>query len=236
MKAFNVLSLFVALIFVASCSAPTPESETKRWESSKTTIEKLGVKYPNFKNVLNQVVTEAEPQWEAALAVSNPEEQVNAMRSANDLLNPPFVRGLENIVDDIEDLKDLTSTAAQTEGANEADMLAIKNAINEANITLTTVERRLGGTNVTSVTEANVLLDDADKNITTAKERIDKVVSNIKKRVAGEKAEERAEEKAAEAKAEEEKKAEEPIECGHCGSMNEPGSLKCSGCSAPLSN
>lgn len=230
MKITTLLLAIATFAIVASCGKATPESETKRWEASKQTIEKLGAKYPGFKPALQQVLTEASTQWEAALAVSDAEKQIEAMRAANSAAAPSFITKLDGMSASLEALKDMVTEAAQEGTTDEGDKAAMATARNEANLTLNNVEGMLNSRSAATPGEAEALASEAATQIESATNRMKKVMDTVKAK----KGQSQAASDTAAANNAAATDAQKSIKCGFCGTMNAHDALKCSSCAAPI--
>lgn len=228
MKIVNALLLLTSLFVVLSCGKATTESETKRWESNQKKMDALVLQYPNFKAAIDQTKAAAIKEWQAAQSVEEQEAKVNAMSAANSTARPKYIRLLDGLAKEMEELKDDIAEATQAEGANEADLQAIKSAKTEANITLTRVEQMVKNTTVKTAAEAESILNKAEKQLDKAAERLQKVVKNIQKRV-------KKEAEAEDAAAQKEEVANKPIKCNACGKNNDAEAKNCKFCTAPLS-
>jgi hypothetical protein len=233
MRITNFLIAIAAFCMVTSCGTATPESETKRWESSKKTLATLGAKYPGFKPALEEVMADATIQWTAAGNVADEEKKVEAMRAANSAASPTFVSNLDNMSEELEALKDMATEATQA-GGDQADKAALNLAKNQAGLTLNNVEKMLRSRNVSTAAEATAVLDDARQQVKSATNRLQKIMETI----TGKKAKEKAAADAEKIDADKDKAAEavakKPTKCGSCGQMNKPGALKCEHCTAPI--
>jgi hypothetical protein len=236
MRSINFLLVAVALLLVASCSKPTVESETKRWEAAKTNLETLIATYPGFKLALDQVKSDANAQWESALKIAEEEKKIEAMKATVLMVSRSFVRPLSSISAKIEKLKDLSTEATQAGSVDNADKEALRIAQNEANITLNNVESILKNREVTTAVQATAIIEDVDKQLASASKRIKKVMDTVASKKNAAKA---ASDTAAANKAKDEtvkEEAKKPVKCPYCNTMNPPDALKCSSCGAPVEN
>lgn len=227
MKILNLFLLLTILFLILSCGKATTESETKRWESNQKKMDALVLQYPNFEAAIDETKAAATKEWQAAQSVGEEEAKINAMSAANSTARPKYIRLLDELAKEMEELKDDIAEATQTEGANNTDLDAINSAKGEANITLTRVEQMVRNTTVKTAAEAESILNEAEKQLNKAEERLQKVIDNIKKRVKKEtKAEEEANKK--------EEVANTPIKCNACGKNNDADAKNCKFCTAPL--
>jgi chromosome segregation ATPase len=220
--------LLAAIALLTGCKA-TVEGETNAWKSNVQNIDKLGVKYPNFKTLLQQSLKEAQPLWDAAQKVSGDEPKIQAMKGANAVVRAPYIASLDGFEDKVRGLRDRGADAQRkikdpTFGASLAS---------QAQNTASSVDNRLRSANPASIAEANVLLEGLSKEIADTRSNLDKALEAV------EKAEKDAKQASEDTKKVEEdaKKAEEAktadVKCGYCGTMNKAGYAKCGNCGAP---
>ncbi|MCP4443003.1 MAG: hypothetical protein GY810_29205 [Aureispira sp.] len=229
------LYVVVAMLlgFLAVSCGTSPEAQKNQWNSNKKRLTRLQAEYPNFKTALAAVLTDAEAKWTSAEGVSGEEAQIEAMQGANSAASPQFVKDLDGLNKKMEDLKDLM-TDVQQHVADYGDAAAARVAASEANNTLATVEGGIRTASASDANSANAITKGWTSKLESASKRLKKVQETAQKKKDDKKA---ADDKA---KADDDKKAaadeeaKKPIKCAGCGTMNEAGSLKCSGCTAPL--
>ena len=234
MKISSLLLTIFSFLMVMSCSKPTVESETKKWNASIKRLANLSVQYPGFKDALREVKTQAGNMWDEAVKVTEEEKKIEAMAAANKTCNPSFVRDLEDISDAMESLKDVNTEAAQEGVVDAGDQQALRIASHEAMMTLSEIEAVLRNTVVADPEQANFILSDLMKKIKKAEDRIDDVMDKVQEKKSAIEAEKNKQKAADAAKAAEEEAAKQPVKCSYCGSMNEANALQCSSCSAPI--
>lgn len=223
MRVTTFLAVALAFCVVLACGKATPESETKRWESAQKTLQTLGTKYSGFKPALEVVITESTTLWEKALEETNAEKQLEAMSVANKAAYPAFVRSLDKIADEIETLKSLKTKVLQDGGTDEADQAALESVGKDVDEVLSDVKSMLKSQKVANPTEAEALLEEAQKAMTTVTKRLKDVATTAKNK-----------ESEAAAAVDSSANADKSVKCSYCGSMNASSTLKCSGCGAPV--
>ncbi len=229
MKKQSILLLMTPLLLLLSCAKPTTESETKKWTSAQKTLQVLTTKYPKFEAALQVVKQESAVQWEAALNVTEEEQQIIAMQTANTAAYPEFVRQLDRVEDKIESLKSLCTRS--TRGAvDRIDNESLRIARNNAQRTLSSVEYLLNNNVVRSPVEATVVTNEATKKIKNASNNVSKVL----KRIANKARAKKQQEKAAKDKKETTTKTSKAVKCSYCSVKNSSTASTCKGCGAPV--
>jgi len=227
MKKLAILLSFLILVSVG-CKKSV-ESETKRWETNKATLEKLAVEYPAFKSTIDQVIAKASEAMTSAGSISDEAKKIEALAAANELANPTFVRDLQSFSEQVTKLQELSTSALQN-ASDENDRLAAKQAADNATTAINDAKNMLKNQTVTNESEANTLiakaLSDLD-GVKTTLEQIVKTTADKVKKVEDEKAQ-------IEKKAEDEKKALADIKCEYCNTMNKYDATKCTSCGAPI--
>jgi hypothetical protein len=230
----NLFFLFLSVsMFWTSCGPATVESETSRWNSNKERISKLGALYPNFKPLLQTILTEAETKMKAAESMSKAEEKIIAMGAANTVASPNFVSILSGISDKIKSLKD-AAVSAQQKTTDKNDSNAAWSAASSAENTIRACEMKLQSAQPANVSEANAIAEAAEDELDAAKKRLDDVAKVASGKAAdAKKTEEDAKKAAADDKKAEEAKVADVV-CSYCKKSSPAGSKECGGCGAAL--
>lgn len=233
MKKLLFLALAAVFLVVNTACKRTVEGENNKWESNKERIGKLKAKYPGFSSPLNEVMTQAEAKFKEAETVSGEEGKIELLSAANKIASPNFVTKLDGLDRKINNIEDLATKAAQA-ATDESDREAAKSAKRSATVAIENARREVRNAKANSIASAEAVIEGITLNLNRAEDRLEKVlkVAEAKKDAEEKTAED---EKTAEedAKAAEEEKTA-AIKCGYCGTMNEAGALKCSGCKAPI--
>jgi hypothetical protein len=226
----NLFFILLAVsAFFASCGPATVESETSRWNSNKERIGKLGALYPNFKTVLQSVLSEAETKMKAAEAISKQEDKIKAMGEANTAASPNFIYTLEGISGKIKSLKDAV-VSVQQKATDKSDANAAWVAAMSAEGTIRNSEAKLLAAQPTNASEATAVVDAIEDELDASKKRLDDVA-----KVAAGKAEDNKKSAEEAKKAEEEaKKATADVVCAYCKKSWPAGTKECGGCGAPI--
>ena len=229
MKMSSFLFIAVPVLMLLSCAKPTSESETKRWDSNQKTLNTLTAKYPNFRGALDIVQAEAAQQWEAALMVTEEEQKIAAMQTANTAAYPEFVRQLDGMENKLEALKSLCTKSTRN-AVQTMDKESLRIARNNAQRTLSAMEYLLKNSTANTPVEATVLTNEASKKIKNANSNIQKVLKRISEKARAKKQQEKAQKDEQNAAT----KSKKPVKCSYCGVKNSPSTSKCKGCGAPV--
>lgn len=233
MKNFIFLAFLGALLLGQTACKRSVEGETQSWEANKGNVQKLSAKYSNFKPAFEEILKKAEAKMTEAQAMTDEKAKISAMAEANSIIRPKFVQGLEGMDRKISTLEDLMAKASQ-QSKDHSDRDAAWAAKSSGERAIREVRELIRGAKVSSAAVADGIVNDADRQLSSAQNRLQEVVKTAQKK-ADEKEKAKADQKAEEtAKQEAEEKKASPIKCGYCGTMNKPGSLKCSSCAAPL--
>lgn len=229
MKAQAIHLSIIPLLLLLSCAKPTTESETKKWTTAQKTLQVLATKYPNFDAALQVVKQESAMQWEAALKVTEQEQQIAAMQTANTAACPEFVRQLDQVEDKIESLKSLCTRS--TRGAvDRIDNESLRIARNNAQRTLSSMDYLLKNNVVHSPVEATIVTNEATKKIKNARNNVTKVLKRIADKVRAKK----QQKKVAKDKKEATTKTSKSVKCSYCSVKNSSSASTCKGCGAPI--
>lgn len=219
--------LLAAIALLTGCKA-TVEGETNAWKSNVQNIEKLSVKYPNFKTVLQQSLKEAQPLWDAAQKVSGDEAKIQAMKGANGVLRAPYVASLDGFEDKLRGLRD-RGADAQRKIKDATGAALASQTTNTAN----SIDSRLRAANPVSPAEASVLLEGLSKEIADTRSILDKALEAVEKAEKDAKKPAGDSSKPSEATKTTETQPVADVKCGYCGTMNKAGYAKCGNCGAP---
>lgn len=232
MKNFYVIAAMLLGFLAVSCGT-SPEAQKNQWNSNQKRLTRLQAEFPNFKAALQTVLKDAEAKWTTAEGVSGEEAQIEAMQAANSTASPQFVRDLDGLNKKMEDLKDLM-TDVQQHISDYGDAAAARTAATEASVTLGQIEGGVRTASASDVNSANAITKSWTSKLESASKRLKKVQETAKKKQDDKKAAADDKKAAEDSKAAAQEEAAKPIKCAGCGTMNKAGSLKCSGCTAPL--
>jgi hypothetical protein len=223
-----------ALLLVANTSCKrTVEGESNKWKANKQSVEQMRANYSNFGAAFDEILEKAEAKMNEAESASSEDQSIKLMAEANGIISSSFVNKLKNFDRKVNDIEDLAAKAAQIPG-DHSDNDAAWVAKNSADRAIRDARNSLKSAQISNVAAAEGVVSSAMQNLERAEKRLKDVISKTEKKIDDkEKAEEdkKAQEEAA--KAEEEKKAE-PVKCGYCGKMNDPGAKECGSCGAPI--
>jgi membrane-associated HD superfamily phosphohydrolase len=182
--------------------------------------------------VLQEQLKTADAAMKSAGQIADEEQKIKKMGEANDMLAAGFIRGL----DDIKDLKQKVKNAIIDMNAlrlehNERE--GARTAARYADDALYKTDERLRD-KVENRSQAESLTGLVLSDLRAAQRGIERIISTVKER------ENRANQKIAQEKADKDQvqakkeEAARPIKCAYCGTLNPAGSVKCKSCGAPF--
>ena len=230
----KLVILFSIICYVLISCGPSMESENKKWTKNLSAANDLKAKYPVFAVLIDSKITEATKLWNDASGISNEDEKLQKMVSANDLLDEGSIGNLSNMQSKISDLRSkkeslmkLKTPDLQLESRAQNAFETVEDAVKKAEKVLYMTADEF------NIDEAPGEIDRAWNSLNDAYSEVEIIINNINnanKTVADEKA--RKEQQIQDDK----KKAEEmaqDIKCPYCGTMNPHDYTKCKSCGAP---
>jgi hypothetical protein len=154
----------LALTVLLACG-PNVKNETKKWENYQTAVTEQSAQYPNLKDLIATLQTEAQTKWQAAQNLTDEKEKAKAMREANTHVG--------ELIDRLQEAK----IKLETLGKNSSELIGM------------TIPQTLGAKRQEVVTKAAATIAEvrtnlsqltaptADAAITAVKAEISKLIS-----------------------------------------------------------
>ena len=217
------VGIFGLILFV-SC-AKTVEGESNSWKRNTQKVSELKSLYPGLKKPLQMKMDEAQGMWNLAEGISDEDEKIEKMASANRIINSGFIKDLKDYDGRKKRLQELI-VDVQSADLDANDRNAGMAAKDQAQDAMRDAERRLSS-GAKSVSAANSLLKQILSDFNAANKNLKKVLASAESK---QKKAQEADKKAAADKAAKEKA--KTWKCEYCGKVNDTHAHECKGCGA----
>jgi len=245
MKPLNLITIwciiFSSALILQSCKSSV-EGETSSWDSNSKKNVTLKQQYPQFTTAIDQQFEIARQQWVDAQAISNEEQKISAMSTANRTISSSFIDILSNMESQKRKLRDTQEKLRRLNGSQEVSYRA-SSSTSECITTLSMIDMTL----VRGAQSSN----EAESMLQMLKQSTENTLSHANEVIDYADELERNKEKEAEKNAKTsstsnsntpananettpESGSSNTVNCSYCGSANLSGGGKCSSCKAPL--
>jgi hypothetical protein len=230
----KLLSVLLIAILVVFACGPSLETENANWKKNLEAMELLKTEYPVYKALIEQKTEEAKKIWDEASKISNEDQKLDKIVSANNLLEENTIGNLRHMKNKISDLKTKKESLLGMKTPNYQIEQRAKNAFVSVDDALKNADEviYLNQQDI-RIDEATSKIDKAWTSLNDAYKEVEIIIDNINrenKAIADEKNQ-------TEQKLNQEKqKADEAvadIKCPYCGTMNVHDYKKCKSCGAP---
>jgi hypothetical protein len=170
------IALIAAASFIIGCK-PSAKNEVQYWENNKKDFAEAVAKYPNFKDVLDKKMAEAQKIWDEAEKASGDDAKAEKMKAANEKLNE-LLNQFTQIKFKSQGIEDAIAKLNAKKLTTSEDVTRTK-AVNAARAALKDVAAMLAAAKVTGDEDAKKVTDDAISKLIGAQGDIDRAAKSL---------------------------------------------------------